>query len=576
MKLRAVLSRFIPVAVIAPLAVVVLPSSPAAAKSDFTAKPFMGWSSWSVESSTHPGYGQNWLNEFNIQNAATAVATKLKSAGYSYVNIDAGWNFTLGWTYHSDANGIPDPDPSRFPHGMAAVASYIHNNGLKTGIYVAAGLEKEAYNKNAPILGTNCHTKDIAVQPLTATNKWGGNWKIDYSKPCAQSYINSFANRFASWGIDFVKVDGVTKDNIPDIAAWSAAIDQSGRQMWLTASAWPVELAAASGLHPYANSVRVDTDVECYCDTVSSWGSSVSARWNDLPSWLSSLGPNYWPDLDSMPINNNTGSGVQDGLNDTERQSAMTFWSMASSPLYVGGDVYFMDSTAVSILTNPEVIAVDQAGRIPSQVIGGTLQTWKKQMPDGSTVVAVYNTGSTASDITVNWASLGLNGSPAVRDLVSRSNLGTFSGGWTARNVPAHGSRLIKLTGATAGPSGTITGIGGKCVDVSGGTADGTAVTLWTCNGGANQTWTRAGGAFESLGKCLDVTGGATANNTKVELWTCNGSGAQQWNTPGDGTLRNPQSGRCLDVAGGGTSDGTPLIIWDCHGGPNQQWKYPS
>jgi hypothetical protein len=66
--------------------------------------------------------------------------------------------------------------------------------------------------------------------------------------------------------------------------------------------------------------------------------------------------------------------------------------------------------------------------------------------------------------------------------------------------MPAHGSRLIKLTGATAGPSGTITGIAGKCVDVSGGTADGTPITLWTCNGGANQVWTRAGGGFESLG----------------------------------------------------------------------------
>ncbi|MDX6314764.1 MAG: hypothetical protein QOF44_4228, partial [Streptomyces sp.] len=112
-----------------------------------------------------------------------------------------------------------------------------------------------------------------------------------------------------------------------------------------------------------------------------------------------------------------------------------------------------------SILSNPEVIGVDQAGRIPTQVTGGTLQVWKKQMPDGSTVAAVYNLGSSARNITVNLASLGLNGTQSVRDLVSRTELGTASNSWTASGVPAHGSRLIRLTAATAG---SITGTGSK------------------------------------------------------------------------------------------------------------------
>jgi hypothetical protein len=226
----------------------------------------------------------------------------------------------------------------------------------------------------------------------------------------------------------------------------------------------------------------------------------------------------------------------------------MSFWSMASAPLYVGGDVWFVDSKAVSILTNPEVIAVDQAGRIPTQVTAGNLQVWKKQLADGSTVVGVFNLGSSAANISVPFSGLGLGGTASVRDLVSRTDLGTATG--------------------------TITGIGGKCVDVSAG--DGTTVTLWTCNGGGNQSWTRSGDTFRSLGKCLDVTGGATANNTRVELYTCNGSGAQVWSAPGDGTLRNPQSGRCLDAAGGGSADGTNLIIWDCSGSANQKWTYPS
>jgi hypothetical protein len=570
---RAVLARVIPAVLIASVALVAPPGRPAFAKSDFTAKPFMGWSSWSVESATRSGYGTGWLTENNIRNATDAVAGKLKSAGYSYINVDAGWDATLSWNFHTDANGIPDPDPARFPSGMASLASYIHGQGLKSGIYLGIGLEKEAYDKNAPIAGTSCHTHDVAVQPLTATNGWGSNWKIDYSKPCGQSYLNSIATRFASWGIDFIKIDGTTQDNVADIAAWSQAIDQTGRQMYLTASAWPVPVAVAGALKPYANGVRVDTDVECYCNTVSTWSSSVSARWNDLPNWLGYVGPGYWPDLDSMPISNNTGSGIQDGLTDTERQTVMTFWSMASAPLYVGGDVYFLDGSAVAVLTNPEVIGVDQAGRIPTRVTGGTLQVWKKQMPDGSTVAAVFNLGSGTSTITVDLGSLGLSGTLAVRDLVSRTELGTAYGSWTAGGVPAHGSRLIRLTPAAGGP---ITGIGSKCVDISGGnTADGAGITMYTCNGQANQFWSHYGNTFQALGKCLDVTGGGIANNTRVDLWTCNNSGAQQWTAPGDGTLHNPQSGRCLDAAGGGTADGTPAIFYDCGGGANQRWTYP-
>ena len=179
---------------------------------------------------------------------------------------------------------------------------------------------------------------------------------------------------------------------------------------------------------------------------MATWTTSVDNRWEDLPKWLDVVEPNYWPDLDSMPITNNTGVGIQDGINDTERQSVMTFWSMASSPLYVGGDLSNLDDKAVSILTNPEVIAVDQAGVIPTQVTGGTLQVWKKRLPDGRLAVAVYNLGNEAADITVPWNQLGVSGNRKVRDLVSRQDLGKFNKSWTAKGVPAHGSRLITLS----------------------------------------------------------------------------------------------------------------------------------
>ena len=412
------------------------------------AHPLLGWNSFDVMATSRAGYGQTWLNEGNLRNASDAMQQKLQSAGYIYINVDSGWSSTYAWTSSPyDANGVPIPDPQRFPHGISGLADYVHQKGQKLGLYEIVGLDGNAYNGNYPIEGTSCHTQDIIRRPpALVPNGWNYEYEIDWSNPCAQAFYNSRARRYASWGVDLLKVDGTTADNGPDIKAWQTALDQAGRTMWLTVSAWPVPLSLGAEIRGAGNGVRIDTDVDCYCDTISSWTASVKTRWDDLPSWLPFVGRGHFPDLDSMPINNNAGSGVQDGINDTERQSVMTFWSMASSPLWSGGDIWFMDATAQAILTNPEVIAVDQAAVMPTQLAGGTLQIWKKPLPDGTTAVAVYNLGSAAASITVELAGLGMTGDANVRDLVGRSDLGTFTGNWTASNVPSHGSRLVKLT----------------------------------------------------------------------------------------------------------------------------------
>ncbi|MBD0738679.1 glycosyl hydrolase [Streptomyces sp. CBMA29] len=136
----------------------------------------------------------------------------------------------------------------------------------------------------------------------------------------------------------------------------------------------------------------------------------------------------------------------------------------------------------------------------------------------------------------------------------------------------------LASTGVTT--SGAITsGIPGKCVDIANsGTANGTVVQLYTCNGTAAQKWTvapGAGGAIRALGGCLDVAGAATANGALVELWSCNGGANQRWVARPDGSLLNPQSGRCLDDPGFSTADWTRLQIWDCNGGANQAWALP-
>ncbi len=128
--------------------------------------------------------------------------------------------------------------------------------------------------------------------------------------------------------------------------------------------------------------------------------------------------------------------------------------------------------------------------------------------------------------------------------------------------------------------TGSIVGLAGKCVDVAAsGTANGTAVQLYTCSTGVAQTWTvRDNGTILNphSGKCLDVTGQGTANGSQIQLWDCNGSGAQQWVYDASAqTLRNPQSGRCLDVTGESSADRTRLQLWDCNGQTNQKWRLP-
>ncbi|MEU4679327.1 glycosyl hydrolase family 18 protein [Micromonospora sp. NPDC023737] len=127
------------------------------------------------------------------------------------------------------------------------------------------------------------------------------------------------------------------------------------------------------------------------------------------------------------------------------------------------------------------------------------------------------------------------------------------------------------------GRTGQITGIGGKCVDVAAaGTANGTPIQLYTCNGTNAQRWTvGSDGTLRALGKCADVTSAGTANGTKIQLWDCNGTGAQVWQAQSNGTLRNPASNKCLDATDNSSADGTRLQIWDCFAGANQRWVLP-
>ncbi|NBD27983.1 glycoside hydrolase family 27 protein [Paenibacillus glycinis] len=415
-----------------------------AANNGLAQKPLMGWSSYSMQ--VYSGNGA-WITAAQLKAQSDAMHAKLQSHGYEYINVDAGWNGGM------DGYGRPVPSTVLYPNGLMDVIDYVHANGQKFGLYMIPGMSPQAYNDDLPIFGApGCSMQDIAVQPLTTADYWGLGYKINFANPCAQSYINSIADLFASWGVDFVKFDSVTPgsghndttiDARGDVAAWSQAL--SAHNIWLEIS-WALDHNYVDTWKQYANGWRVDWDVECYCvnTALTSWP-NIARLFPDAATWWRDAGPGGWNDFDSLDV----GNGAMDGLTQDERQTAMSLWAMSSAQLYTGNDLTNLDAFGLSLLTNDEVIAVNQAGRPAHPVsTASNQQAWYANNGDGTYTVGLYNLGSSAATVAVNWNDIGLNGAASVRDLWSHTDLGTFNTGYSAVNLPAHASRLLKVTAA--------------------------------------------------------------------------------------------------------------------------------
>jgi glucosylceramidase len=198
------------------------------------------------------------------------------------------------------------------------------------------------------------------------------------------------------------------------------------------------------------------------------------------------------------------------------------------------------------------------AYRIDSSA-NGTIPNVAWRNPDGSKALIAYNGTGSSQSLKVNW------GNESFTYTLPAATSATFT--WSGTQG-----------GGTGGPSGAITGYGGKCVDVAAAnTANGTQIQLYTCNGTNAQRWTiGSDGTIRALGKCMDVSAAGTANGTKVQLWDCNGTAAQQWVYTAAHDLVNPNANKCLDATGPSSADGTPLQIWSCTGGANQKWTLPA
>ena len=301
----------------------------------------MGWSSWS--------FYKGEVTEAAVKAQADVVATKLKSYGYTYVNVDDAWQQGF------DENGYLQANPRTFPNGIASLAGYVHQKGLKFGLYLVPGIPVALWQQNPQIKGTHSHIQDITdVSKHGSTRR--NTYKIDYSKAAATQYIQGYADLLASWGVDFIKMDFVgpgggnqSADNRDDLQHWSAALNKTKRPIWLELSN-SLKIAYSNDWKANSNGWRIGNDVERYGSPfLTTWG-KIARRFGEAPAWAKLAGPGGWNDFDSLEL----GNGDGDGLTLDERRSTMTLWAISCAPLYSGADLTRLDPTDYEMLTNRE------------------------------------------------------------------------------------------------------------------------------------------------------------------------------------------------------------------------------
>lgn len=363
---------------------------------DLALTPPMGWNSWNK-------FGCDINEDLIKQTADAMIASGMKDAGYLYVVIDDCWQVSR------DANGNIVPDPKRFPSGMKGLADYIHAKGLKFGIYSDAGT------------------------------------KTCQKRPGSRGYEFQDARQYAAWGVDYLKYDWCntsTQDSRASYAIMREALNISGRPIALSVCEWgkskPWLWAGKIG-----NLWRTTEDIQDMWEGKTNWGGLGVMNILDLQDGLESYaGPGYWNDPDMLEVGNG-------GMTTTEYQSHLSLWAILAAPLMAGNDLRTMKPEIRNILTNKEVIAVDQdvLGRQGRRIHkDGDLEVWAKQLADGSRAVVLLNRAVGPREITARWQDLGYPAhlKAAVRDLWQHKELGDFKDTFSA-TVPSHGVVMITV-----------------------------------------------------------------------------------------------------------------------------------
>jgi len=351
-----------------------------------------------------------------------------------------------------DEYGRLIPSTERFPSaaggkGFRPLADYVHGKGMKFGIHIMRGVQRYAVFQDLPIKGTGYTMKDIA-EPGDTCGWCNHMWGVDASKPGAQEYYNSLFELYASWGVDFIKADDTMFPpyHKGEIEMMKKAIQHCGRPMVLSLSCGEAPLGIADHLEKNANMWRISAD---FWDD---W-EKLEHNFDLLNAWSPYIKPGTWPDADMIPIGRLSLDDRPHGeermtlFTRSEQYTMLTLWSIARSPLMLGNDMLDMDPFTMELITNPEVLAVNQNSMDNRQVFrqNGT-RVWLAVEPEtGDRYLALFNLNDSACEVEFNLEMEALRGEYSVRDLWARTDIGTVSGK-ISRELPAHGSGLYRLT----------------------------------------------------------------------------------------------------------------------------------
>jgi alpha-galactosidase len=423
--------------------------------------PPMGWNSYNSFGSA--------VHEDEVRANADYMAKNLKQYGWQYVVVDFCWSYpnppgsTVGNPFQSnlkDGSYIPwlsmdeygrlVPDDKKFPSsrdgkGFKPLADYVHSLGLKFGIHIMRGIPRQAVWAKSKVFGTS---KDASmVVDTTSACPWLNHmWGVDLKKEGAQEYYNSIINLYAEWGVDYIKMDDASLRNYyqSEVEAVHKAIVQCGRPIVLSLSPGQ-QFKYNESQQQNANAYRISGD---FWDN---W-KQLQKQFEHCAQWSVITGPGHWPDADMIQIGKISKRGPEGAeryskLTEDEQRTHVTLWSVFRSPLMMGGNMVENTPFVTSLLTNDEVINVNQNSTNSHQLYRkDSVVVWVSQVNNSKDWnVAFFNLDEAAKEVAVDFAAIGIKQKCKVRDLWKKQEAGIFKKEYK-QSINPHGAAIFRVT----------------------------------------------------------------------------------------------------------------------------------
>ena len=418
----------------------------------------MGWNSWD-------SYGLT-ITETQFRDNVAVQAKLLKPFGWNYAVIDEGWFLKNPMdrgtpeklAYELDANGRYIPVPARFPSalkgaentGFAQLGADVHAQGLKFGIHIVRGIPRESVTRNLPVGGSAFHAQDVAdtsdACPWDPTN-WGVK-----DTAAGQAWYDSLITQYAAWGVDYLKVDCISDHpyKLSEIRMIHRAIVRSGRPIVLSLSPGPTSPGIYKDVQPLAQMWRISDDVWDYWSNPKDFPNTIRDQFVLAAGWAPFAKPGTWPDADMLPLGHlgpfpGEGHERETRLTHDEQRSLMTLWSIARSPLILGANLTALDEWTTKLLTNRDVLDLDQFGHDARQIThSSNMVAWTASGKGSKRYLALFNFADQETALGGKFAYFNLPaGKYKARELWTGSDLGELKE--VTLKVASHGCVLLEL-----------------------------------------------------------------------------------------------------------------------------------